>query len=416
METVLDAYPLGSTTPCSIPTKVDQKVDRVGVDSVTYGENVPGWKDRIANGISATTTLTGLRYRLKAPIGTASWQDTIARCHFGSGFGQFTGIKLAFNDPGAGTSTAADNSAKSKLLSSVINAKTSWRGGNFFAEVGETLHMLRHPLQSFYRKTWDFAGYVKKLGKIHEERQFATAAKEAAEYARRLGDAWLAFGFGVKPLISDLNDFADAMNRLTAGLNFDVRPIKGHGHNTVEQSAAYVSVAPSGWAGDQWSSWQTSKQDFDVRYSGTLRAELDDGSHLFQHFGLSFDDFVPAVWEAIPWSFFIDYFTNTGEMLDSLRLSKVGLGWLKRTVRNSGIVQLTSPVLTSKVPNYATSISVGTAHSLVVRVNRVPLFELPTPDWHFKTPGWFSTKWINISALAAQFSGSKPPTGRLPGR
>jgi hypothetical protein len=408
------ADPIGSSTPCVPLTSIATVNPMSASDRIIHGENCRDWKKQIAHGDSATTVLTGNKFVVRAPQGVANWQNSLVRCSFGNFTGNITGIPLSFNIPfDFSADSEADNKAKSKLLGKVIEAKTSWRGGNFLAEIRETFHMLRHPLKAFYHETWEFAKTVKRLGRIQQVRQVKSDAEWYRKYAAHLGDAWLAYAFGVKPLIADVNDATDALNRFADRRVFDTQPIKGRGHRTLTVQNGYVSVDPNGWAGSSFSSLKITKNDWNVRYKGTVKCSPFSERFQLQHFGVDFEDFVPAVWEAIPWSFFIDYFTNTGEMLDSLRYVNTGIGWLNRTVRNSGIVQILPPVQTSTFAGYSNYNHCGAAHSLMVRVNRQPWGDLPSPNWHFKFPGLASMKWLNIAALTAQILDSKPSVPKI---
>ena len=391
--------PLGSTTPCGGFSDTTAVSQLVGTDSVTYGENIKNWKTAIYKHVNATTSLVGLKYYAKFTSGIAVSDGTAWRCQHSLNTGPFTAKLLSFLEPGSGIDATANNSAKSRLLGSYISTQNTWRGGNFMAEVRETIHALAHPLKSFYNSTYDFAGKVKRLGRVYVKRR---------DFAKHLADAWLAYAFGVKPLISDVDDAAKALSKLQSSFGFGSHALKGHAHRTTIFSDAMVNVQPKSYLGDKFDSRVLKKIDYDVRYKGAVVAELEDSSTAIREFGLSLDDIVPAVWEAIPWSFFIDYFTNTGEMLDSMRLSKMRVAWLQQTVRNSGVVQVSPPVRRAHDTPTVSDVSCGAAWSLQVRVNRSPLGSIPYPDWHFKTPDFPSLKWLNIAALARQITASKP--------
>lgn len=370
-----------------------------GTDSVTYGANIPGWKKAIANHVSATTSLVGLKYYATIPIGVAISDGTTWACQHSYTVGPFTGQNLFFRVPAGTANSVADNFAKSKLLGSYIKATNTWRGGNFFAEIRETIHMLAHPLKSFYHSTWDFAGTVKRLGRVYTKRK---------EYARHLGNAWLAYAFGVKPLIEDVNDAIKAYNGLLTGFSSDSQPIKGIGRNTVINSDSIIALDPFLYLGDVFESRRLDRVEYKSSYHGAITARPEDGTEALAQFGLSLDDFVPAVWEAIPWSFFIDYFANVGEMLDSMRLGKANVAWLESNVRNAGTVNVMVPYRRAKTVPAVSDVSCGRAWSLVVKVTRSQLNSIPYPDFHFKVPKFPSLKWLNTAALATQVLASKP--------
>jgi hypothetical protein len=373
------------------------------VDSVVTGDNIPNWRKVIRAGNNATTSLVGTATHIRPG---SNFAFSSRPGGYSSRFsGCIVSSNLTMDDPGSGIDSVADNQAKSRLLQSYINTRNTWRGGNFLAEVGETIHMLAHPIESFYRSVWDFAGTVKGLGKIYKKRK--------TSYSKALSDAWLAWSFGVSPLISDINDATSALNKLSSGFNHDSRPIKGFGRSTVVTTPPYnLDVTPGPWwaNGQHFAVVEQGKRDYNVKYRGAVKAELENAGFVIDQFGVGVFDVIPAVWEAIPWSFFIDYFSNTGEMLDSLRLCSAQLSWLYRGVRNSAVVQRSSPFESSPPvnPAFQGGFSGSGSHALIVRTERTPLSSIPYPNWHFKTPNFPSLKWLNIAALARQCYGSRP--------
>lgn len=383
---------------CANPVYTVSTSTRSATDSVTYGANVANWKSAISNGISATTTLSGAKYYLRGGNGIAYAYGIPWKCRSSVCTGRIARDHLVFSDPGMGPNVNADNQAKSRLLSSYISARNSWRGGNFLAEFGETVEMLRHPVKAFYSETWEFAGVVKKLGRVHRIKK---------DFVKALGNAWLAFSFGVKPLVDDCNDALSAVKELAQGNRSDTMPIRGHGRDTVVEANDIRGITPFQYLGDPHGGHYIRKKDYNVTYRGQIAARPLGGSQIAEEFGIGVFDVIPAVWEAIPWSFFVDYFTNVQEMVDSMRYATADVRWLYSSVRNSGVIQFTGPVRLSTLGTYNSGVTFDNAHSLAVRVNRAPLSAMPYPGWHFKIPGISSQKWYNVAALAAQFRGSK---------
>jgi hypothetical protein len=91
-----------------------------------------------------------------------------------------------------------------------------------------------------------------------------------------------------------------------------------------------------------------------------------------------------------------------------MRLWKARVAWLKSSVRNTGVVQVTPPFDGGGASSTNYTVAGGGAWCMVARINRQPLGSIPFPDWHFKMPNFPSLKWLNIAALAKQVSTSKP--------
>lgn len=398
-----------SNPSANVKNRIDKSV-KVSTTTVTYGENPKDYRLLIKKGVSATTSLTGVHRRIKSLDGHVSFlqttpfngiqEDTYGDVNFAAG---------GWVDPSGLISVEADNKARSKFLSHYIGLKNTFRGGNFLAEVRETIHMLAHPLKSFYTETWSLAERVKRLGKVYR--------KDRVGFGKALSDAWLAYAFGVKPLIADVNDATSALNQLAGGFvadhngtiveRSDRQKLSGFGKEDVGGSTITAWTPPPGVSDRGVKVEVIVKTTNTARYYGMINAAPLNDDFVLSQFGIGVFDIVPAAWEAIPWSFFIDYFSNTGEMLDSLRLWSCDMGWCNLTVRNSR----TQNIMFSSCPKDTSQQFVraagGRFYSLSTVVNRSKS-AVPVPNWHFQMPGFPSLKWLNIAALARQVAGSKP--------
>lgn len=367
-------------------------------DSVSHGASIPNWKHLIATHQNATTTLTGTVTKVKPREGSSLWSYPDGTVDYISG--HVDQSCLSVNMPTTAINPGANNRAVSKLLASYIKRKNTWRGGNFIAELRETINMIKHPVKSFYNHTWDFAGKLKKLGKIY--------AKRPDDYVKKLADAWLAYKFGVLPLIDDANDACRALYNMRYS-QWDTTDISGHGHNSFSTS----STISTSWtvAGHPNNNAITQvvmdKLDYDVFYKGDIAVEVHGDRFLLEQFGVSSLDIVPAAWEAIPWSFLIDYFANVGEMLDSMKLWYANVAWLKLGYRNSRTTNTSpfvGPAVFGTIRWYGSG---GGGYTLGSFVSRGPT-TVPTLKWELRIPGVSSQKWLNIAALAQQIIGSRP--------
>lgn len=373
-------------------------------NTVTYGDNLPNWRELISAGRSATTTLVGTSYQYKS-AGSGiydAWSSPSGGFHYGHLVGDLFIDVVTLPSVSTSLDTAADNKARSKFLSKYLNLVNTWRGGNFLAEVRETIHMLRHPVDSLYRQVWDFAGRVGKLRKVYRRRP--------RSYATHLSDLWLAWSFGIKPLIADCNDAARALNVLKNGPdNHDQKVISAFGRTDSYSKSVNVYNQPvagaNGILNVHYVRYAIGHSG--VRYLIAFKSAPADRSTALEQLGLGVFDVVPAVWEAIPWSFFVDYFLNVQEMIDSCRLWGVDFAWCNQTVRNS--LAYTYRDLYS-APSASIREQIGgspMAYVLAKYVNRAPS-NVPFPQWHFSMPGLDSKKWWNIAALWQQIYASRP--------
>jgi len=371
---------------------------------VTKGPDYWDWKSRLRAADNATTPLVGFK----------SSVDRASPCVYryvgkenDYTFGALVGdvYNPSFATPSTSIDSRADNEARSRLLSSYIEAQNSFRGGNFLAELGDTVRMISSPLKSIYRQTETFVGRVGKLKNVYRQDEF--------RYGKLLGGAWLAYSFGVKPLANDVNDLVKTINKMASDGFYEGRvPISGTGRDRGQYSQVldgFADISPLGGPNSQTILTEVSSNS--ISYDGVVRARMGHNAVL-QEFGLDVFDIIPAVWEAVPWSFLVDYFTNTGEILDSLRYCNANLSWLKRTVRNSAVRDFGEPKMSSDASRDV-SISGGRCHTTRVYVNRHPLTVMPYPQFHFKVPGFPSLKWANVAALTASIRASSPLSNKF---
>lgn len=368
-------------------------------DVVTrYGSPI-NWRDVIARSGNAGSVLTGSRRTCKAHYGTyySSRTDGSGIYHFAAGcaVNPLTRIPL----PNTSVSTQADDQARSKLLGNYINARNNWRGGNFLAEVGETINMLRHPVHSLFGNTTHF---VNKVGGLR-------LLKNPRDYAKHLGNLWLAYSFGWKPLFEDIKDANKAISALQQSPRHDTIKINGSGRFEGITSSGIVVLGNFPGMDTTLSTYRFNRTSSEVKYYGAVTARPPTLSTIAESFGVDPYDVIPAIWEAIPWSFFVDYFLNVQEVLDSMRYANSGLAWLMKGVRNTVTVKATTPWISSgMVAGTSYSPGISAEELKAVYVNRQPINDLPYPRVHFKVPGLGSLKWLNTAALISQIQRSKP--------
>ena len=378
---------------------------------VTFGGNYPGYKERLRRHLNTTTSMRGTKYHFRRVVNSGHfhyrWIATHV-CDSGTYDGAATAYHGALYMPtmggflGFSPDPDALNQADSRLLNSYLSATKDWRGGNFAAELKETVDMLLHPVRSIYKRTWVFVG---KLGKL--KRVFT---RDPVAYSKALADMWLSYSFGIKPLVNDMNDFAVALTKFQSGYYVgDIERVGGHGYKrtSLVQDSLDVSSQPYGIGG--LVSNRTVTRDSHVFYKGAVHTAPTFGGRTLTEFGFDVFDVIPAIWEAIPLSFLFDYFLNVQEVLDSMRLMNASVAWLQRTVRNTVTLNITPPVQTAaSKTQYEFSFSDPGFYSSATVVDRGPLLTIPYPGWQFKIPGFQSLRWLNVAALARQFAGTKP--------
>lgn len=380
---------------------IDRSYDVMATDSVTLGASPRGWKHNILVGSNAGSVLTGRRYKITPlsgavsgiylPTGPSNKPPKTVNT-----VGNENPI-FSFPIPATSVSILADNKAREALLGDYLKARNNWRGGNFLAEVRETIHMLRHPITSIFGKT------QKMVSRVHGIRH----VRNRETYRKRLGNIWLAYSFGIKPLIEDIKDVNKAIEALQRSPRFDGISIKGTGSDV----SATVGVSTRGFGSTPATMiYSTSSVvSSHCKYYGVVGARPEGLRAVGENFGVDPWDILPAVWEAVPWSFLVDYFVNVQQVLDGMRFASADLKWLMKGVKNSIKNQASSGAF-GPYNKTLWALSGGTSGGSTegLFVARSTVDSLPYPRFRFKIPGLGSMKWVNVAALIAQINGSKP--------
>lgn len=64
----------------------------------------------------------------------------------------------------------------------------------------------------------------------------------------------------------------------------------------------------------------------------SIQAQVGSTDRLQQLLGFTPQDWLPAAWEVVPWSWLADYFFNVGEILQAAATSTAGVTWISKTV------------------------------------------------------------------------------------
>lgn len=157
---------------------------------------------------------------------------------------------------------------------------------------------------------------------------------------KKVSGGALSYNFGIKPLIGDLQTIANYAFQLqkrlewlkenagkTVGLTF---------RKTLSKPDEYIQGPYSTrWKVLEWSHTYTAFGNWRVDYD-PIAEPLARLKHFNQYFGTK--KLLTAVWEAIPFSFVVDWFTNAGELFKQFELPStlssrlVNVGWSQKVI------------------------------------------------------------------------------------
>lgn len=366
------------------------------VASRTVGDNIPDFRSKIANGDSATTSLVGRQYRLRTKPLTASGFIPAA----GPGRPYEAAFSLSGkpghtnfppNNIDATLESKATSAAQTAFAKQVRKKTQTFAAGTFCGELMETVRMLASPAKSLRKEVGHLLDVARRQKRLN--RNLASTRKLVA-------DTWLEWSFGVKPLIGDVNDAAVAFERMAQGQCIDLIRVTAEGSaEGYFDDGTYEWSVPSG-SPFTLQSRADRKDRCDVIYRGAIKSANPSGEMpLPMQFGLDLSSILPTAWELVPWSFFVDYFTNVGDAIDAWSMRFVHFSWLNRTVRNSRELRAVGMRVVAPNEYRLTGVAGGQVSGKITAVDRQVADNNFSPDLMLRIPGFTGTKWINIAAL-----------------
>nr|UJQ85738.1 MAG: putative maturation protein [Leviviridae sp.] len=165
---------------------------------------------------------------------------------------------------------------------------------------------------------------------INSTLHFAKKGRRAAN-PRDIANMHLATSFGWLPLIDDVKTLLDLQHTINRRMREvhemnrkggQTRSLKfGTSHNITRSNISLLSSVAAGsmsgrltksttatrWGSIRWVPTQVPTSSSDIaRENRTIRRAVE---------GLTYNDLVAGAWDYVPWSFMVDWFTNTGSFI-----------------------------------------------------------------------------------------------------
>jgi hypothetical protein len=371
------------------------------------GSNVQYFRQIISQHENATGNLIGIQRRItRSPAslrrvntfyrqGGSEWIVELRTKQFTDGdilaFGNtdadYFPLNVGSGDPGVA------NVALSKFYSECRRSTRTLMGGVVIGEIRETVRQIEHPASAIRNLLRSYLGDVKRRTR---------GLKGYRSVSKAVAGSWLELQFGWKPLLSDLDHAAQALAELSGRPKY--QRVSGSA-----KSDAIISVTTSVGTlnGSQVQVNRRTTETTSSRYYGEVRVDNSGGiSQAVQSFGLGVSDFLPTVYELIPYSFVVDYFSNLGTVIDAMTFLNSNISWVSNTKRISRFRDIGGSCLpgsSSGATIITQSGSPGTIHMEETSINRTAIdpSQLGMPHLTFQIPG-VGKKWLNLAALVAQ--------------
>lgn len=213
--------------------------------------------------------------------------------------------------------SAARSTAEGGFWSSASALES--QGLTFLGELHQTIRMLRNPFQGVRNLVDDYISSVRKNARSIRR----MSPRQAARY---LGSQYLELSFGINPLVQDCKSIIASAIRLQDEVQ--VVPLRSYGKREVSTVAAPVIVSLANYG--RLVRYQTTKQKVSVTCRGAYKLSRYSDAPLeaiADNFGLFPSGFAPTIWELLPYSWLVDYFSNIGGILAAASVCRGNIAW-----------------------------------------------------------------------------------------
>lgn len=354
----------------------------------------PDWKVKVAKRVDASSAYFSQGISSLQPV-IASGRDV----SYGQGDGGkdlFSELTLRTYLPSTGFFAEKSSSSAKDLALASLKRKLSNRVGDM--QLMAPLAELREVRGLVKQTALMTSSMLQTLIDIKR-----TKGKSAAKYASQ---AWLAFGFGISPLLADTRNLCNSISSYLLRTDITERL-------TGTASTDFVTYANSNALGTFSSNLRTNARfDWKVsyRYTAAFSVPLKSATNygVSDHFNISFGALVPTFWELVPYSWALDYFTTVGAYLDDTFTSDASKCLYcvesKKTTASCtirGVIQANNPTVTKVLQS---SVKPGLVRYWHFR--RTPLAILPTRTLRFKSIDEIGlhgiNKVLNLAAVLLQ--------------
>lgn len=387
------------------------------------GDNLVDYRRRIANHESATTGLQGTRYSIRGEGGGGfAKYESFSRSNGARLEGAQAQGVLAVNDllsaPGNNWDTSyISNRALQNFAQDCFQKQHTLQGMVVLGELGSTLKAIRSPLKALYHGIFEYFGALNRVSRGRSRRHRAmnnAVSRDAirgeigavrASMTRAVTGTYLEAVFGWQPLLRDIDSAAKAAARIVT-----YRPPTESVRGSARDTRFFTPLTQDKGFGNAFvikthaARWAT----FRKKYYGVLINKSGwDGT--LPELGFDLRSFVPSIWQLLPYSFLVDYFTNLGAIIEAASFNRALLAWANHGSRLDDFVEVTSCTCQFGTPppafQYArTSFRPGSNPGVrKSQVSRNPFIGTIVPDLYFEIPG-LGMRWMNIGALLAQAS------------
>jgi hypothetical protein len=323
-----------------------------------------------------------------------------------------------------GPTAGAENLALTAFYKQLQAQQTHWKGLVFAGEFDETIRLIRRTAAVLANGVPRYLALQRKniarvlgyqmydpltrspssSGRARWESKTPSKRKQK-KLNKALADAWLTYSFEIRPLIKDLQEGAETIARWQIE-NKDLVHTEVNGYGRTESPITQSAISDN-WNGFSFQRFTRRKMIVEVKIRAGYRGEgvrpvgSGDFVRLAELAGFAPRDFIPSVWNLLPWSFFVDYFVNVGDLLSAMCTATDGITWSSKTYMHT----IQEDCQTGKVSYPGLGLdgsaagNAGGYTKMTTSFTRTVISTVGIPTVQFRVPSMMSNAWVNTLAL-----------------
>lgn len=355
-------------------------------NNIKNGSTLPGYKDLILRGSDATTSYTRKVYKVK--LGTISMRtyDKINRIN-----GYRRESNFFYVPDVSYTSSDVVNDASNRLKRKLREFTGQ---SNQLTNVAE----LREIPKTIGGLAKSGIGLVSTV--LNSKRRGENLRKYAS-------DLWLTWSFGISPTLGAIDDAVSSMNSY---LERDDHTIKEYGIFSKDRKSGTRNET-TGSLGSSIVVNSDYTHNLSCKITAGYRYTLLSSNNytMAKHLGFDISNVVPTLWELLPYSWLIDYFTTAGSFIEDAFSAECGNSiyicqniMLRVTGRETYTYRVFNPTNTQLKAFVSTP-----AEFEYFELTRTPLVSLPRAPLRFKTSNEIASNAVNKLLNLTAILGSK---------
>lgn len=370
-------YTAGQTTAPKVPFTRELR-----------GWKCPGYQTKIKAGVDATTALSAKDMRCLVSIPSTAVKTEDRRPIGGDVFETHI-----YDD---GLAHLPPLTANLALLSKVQQIRSSKFYGLYktgpqsdlgviVAELGETVAMLRSPFKQLVKRVSDRYRTIEKVRwrvLRHPKLRRLPVQRRRAFAEQMWHEQYLEMYFGWLPFVDTLQDVIQDLIEYTWSPRLIQVKVHASAHDTTMRQVAIGS----GFNGVNAKHTLYQTHTCSIQLRGAYKSVVDCGTSVYTG-GFNSRDVLPGLWEAMPYSWLLDYVFNVGQVL-SAEQSAVGLewAWLTETVRRTQTDDIRLSQVDTQPSRFVTGFYDRPGRLVVERknINRTKVSSVPTPTFGFR--------------------------------